>query len=68
MKDLRGKNALLTGGSRGIGPYIARALAAEGVNLAIAASSVDKLKAVAEDLAGRGVRAIAIPTSTSRQK
>jgi len=39
MKDLKGKNALLTGGSRGLGPYIGRALAREGVNIALAARS-----------------------------
>ena len=31
MKDLQGKTALLTGASRGIGPYIGRALAEHGV-------------------------------------
>jgi len=35
MKSLRGKNALLTGGSRGLGQVIARFLAKEGVNLAL---------------------------------
>ena len=35
MKNLSGKNAVLTGGSSGIGPHIARALAIEGVNVAI---------------------------------
>ena len=62
MEDLKGKNAVLTGGSRGIGPYIARALASEGVNLVIAARSADKLKSVAGELAKLGTRVIAIPT------
>jgi short-subunit dehydrogenase len=35
MKELRGRNALLTGAAGGLGQYIARALAAEGVNLAL---------------------------------
>ena len=39
MKDLRGRNAILTGASYGIGPYLARALAEEGVNIALTARS-----------------------------
>lgn len=31
MKQLRGKTALVSGASRGIGPHIAHALAAEGM-------------------------------------
>lgn len=61
MRNLRGKNALLTGGSRGIGPAIARTLARQGVNLALAARSADKLAAVAQEVSLRGVRVITIP-------
>ena len=35
MEELRGRNALVTGAGGGLGGYIARALAAEGVNLAL---------------------------------
>ncbi len=42
--NLDGRKALITGGSRGIGWACARALAAEGVNLAIAARTVGPLK------------------------
>lgn len=62
MDDLRGRNAILTGGSYGIGPYIARALAAEGVNVALAARSAGELRRVADDVSAAGVRAVAIPT------
>ncbi|MEO1204891.1 MAG: NAD(P)-dependent oxidoreductase [Pseudomonadota bacterium] len=40
MSDLKGKTAFITGASRGIGFAIAQALAAQGVNVAIAAKSV----------------------------
>ena len=35
MKRLQGRNALITGAAGGLGHYIARALAAEGVNVAL---------------------------------
>ena len=66
MRDLHGKNAILTGGSMGLGAYTARALAREGVNLALAARSADKLEAVADEVAALGVRAIAVPTDVSK--
>ena len=47
MDELRGSCAVLTGGSRGIGAVIAGALAAEGVNLVLAAPDADPLEAVA---------------------
>jgi len=42
--DLKGKRALVTGGSKGIGLACAHGLAAEGVNLAIAAREIEPLK------------------------
>jgi short-subunit dehydrogenase len=65
MRDLRGRSALLTGGSRGLGPHIARALAREGVNVALTARTADALGAVAEEVAGLGVRTAAIPADVA---
>lgn len=50
MKKLEGKVALITGASMGIGEAIAKALAAEGAKLALAARSWDRLQAVARSL------------------
>lgn len=47
---LRGKGAIVTGGSRGIGKAIARELAREGVDVAIVARSPDELAAAAREL------------------
>ncbi len=62
MRDLRGANAILTGGSRGIGPHIARALAREGVNIALAARDEQRLEAVRAEVEQLGVRALSVPT------
>lgn len=48
---LRGKTAVVTGGSKGIGLATARALAAEGVSLAIAARGREALERAAREIA-----------------
>jgi len=53
--DLRGKKALITGASRGIGRAIAVALASEGVNLFITARDEERLKGLKEELSGSGI-------------
>ena len=50
MKTLKGKTALITGASRGIGIYIAKALAEEGMNLVLVARKADSLEEVASKL------------------
>lgn len=50
METLRGKTALVTGASRGIGVHLARALAAEGMNLVLAARSADALSEVCSEI------------------
>ena len=67
MKDLRGKHAVLTGASRGLGPYIACALAQKGVNLALTARTADAVEATAKEASALGVKAIAIPMDVTDQ-
>ena len=47
---LRGKTALVTGGSKGIGRAVARTLAAEGVRVAICSRDATMLKQAAADI------------------
>lgn len=61
MKQLRGWIALVTGGSRGLGPHIARALAGEGMDVVLAARDAAGLEQTAASVRALGVRAAAIP-------
>lgn len=54
---LKGKKALVTGGSRGLGKAIAIALAKKGVDIAITGRNIEKLKSVVEQLQSYGVKA-----------
>jgi 3-oxoacyl-[acyl-carrier protein] reductase len=52
--NLKGKKALVTGASAGIGRAIAKALAAEGVHVCITARRGELLRALADEIAGAG--------------
>ena len=67
---LQGKNAFVAGASRGIGKAIARVLAQEGVNVAIASRSMGDLEQAAreiEDETGSRVIAISMDATDTEQ-
>ncbi|HEY2331254.1 MAG TPA: SDR family NAD(P)-dependent oxidoreductase, partial [Acidimicrobiales bacterium] len=60
--ELAGKVAIVTGGGTGIGAAAARTLADAGADVVIAARKVERLEAVGEEVRGRGVRCMVVPT------
>ncbi|PIQ89218.1 MAG: hypothetical protein COV72_04245 [Candidatus Omnitrophica bacterium CG11_big_fil_rev_8_21_14_0_20_42_13] len=67
MNNLKGKSAIITGSSRGIGKAIAETLAKEGINLALAARSEGPLKETADEIRKKyKVEALAVPTDVTK--
>ncbi len=63
----KGKNAVITGASRGIGKAIATRLAKEGINLVLAARTLETLEVTVKELKHKyGVDVIGIPTDVGR--
>lgn len=59
--NLRGKTALITGASSGIGLHVAQLFASAGAAVALAARRVDRIEAAAQQLREAGYRACAVP-------
>ena len=58
--DLHGKTALVTGASSGLGRHFARTLAGAGARVALAARRLDRLEALAAEIAAAGGHAFAV--------
>src|SRR5690242_1981866 len=64
--DLSGEAALVTGASGGLGEHFARVLARHGAKVALAARRLDRLTAIAEEVAGEGGRALPVECDVTR--
>jgi len=62
---LQGQVAVVTGASGGLGAHFARLLAAEGAAVALAARRLDRIEALAGEIAGAGGRAMALRLDVS---
>ena len=65
MQDFAGKTAIVTGAAAGMGLGIARALAREGMNLALADIRADALDSAVREIEALGVQALAIAVDVS---
>jgi NAD(P)-dependent dehydrogenase (short-subunit alcohol dehydrogenase family) len=64
---LKGRSAVVTGGSKGIGRAIARGLAGEGVNLILLARGKEQLEKTADDIRKEsGVTVLAVATDITK--
>lgn len=59
------RTAVVTGASRGVGVYIAKALAAAGMELVLAARNTEDLERVASEINASGGKALAVPTDVT---
>lgn len=68
MFNLKGRVAVVTGASSGLGADAARAYADCGADVALLARRIDKLEAMADELTKKGVKALAIRCDVTKEE
>src|SRR5438552_4221753 len=63
--NIAGKVVVITGASSGLGEATARLLSAEGATVVLGARRADRLQSLADELSGRGAKALAVPTDVT---
>jgi 3-oxoacyl-[acyl-carrier protein] reductase len=66
--QLKGKNAIVTGGAGGMGEAMVRVLAQEGANVIVSDIAFDKAQEVGDVCRGMGVKAFAVKTDLCVEK
>ena len=66
--DLTGRTAVITGGSRGLGEAMAKALAEAGASIALVARDTERLEKVRNAIAQRGGTAELFPADVTQEK
>jgi NAD(P)-dependent dehydrogenase (short-subunit alcohol dehydrogenase family) len=66
--DLKGRTAVITGGSRGLGEAMAKALSEAGANIALVARDIKRLGSVRDAIAERGGTAAIFTADVTQEK
>ncbi len=66
--DLKGKVAIVTGGGRGIGKFMATGLAEAGANVVIASRKLESLEKEVQELEKLGVKALAVKCDLAKKE
>src|SRR5438067_7588671 len=64
---IKGKVVVITGASSGLGEATARLLSAQGASVVLGARRVDRLQSLADELTGRGGKALAVATDVTHR-
>lgn len=66
MFDLKGKVAVVTGASSGLGLQMSHAFADQGANLVITARRIERLEALAKELEAKGVQVVPVKCDVTK--
>ena len=65
INNIKGKVVVITGASSGLGEATARLLSAQGASVVLGARRIDRLRSLADELTGRGGKALAVATDVT---